>query len=143
VTGEQHAGPPLGAYVAGYAAFIIEKLLAERLPSRLVAARALVEEGKLDPARLAEVVTTWAQIRAASRQWSTWRSSVDRTAEDLSTEIPPPSSSEIDTATAAAILRVTESRVRQLARSRQIGARQVGRVWLVSRSDVELRRDAA
>lgn len=138
-----HVGPPLGAYVAGFSAYVIEMLLAEQLPDRLVRHRELVEAGKLDPARLAELTHTWAQVRAASAQWKAWRSSVDASAEDPPAEIASGLPSEIDTATAAAILRVTESRVRQLARAGQLGGRQVGRTWLLRRSDVELRREAA
>lgn len=138
----EHSGPPLGAYVAGFAAQILAKILADELPHRLVSLQRLAEEGKLHPDRLAEVTRMWAHVRAAARQWSTWRASVDGSTEDPSAEIAPRSSSEIDTATAATILQVTDSRVRQLARNGQIGARQVGGRWLVSRSDVELRRAA-
>ena len=135
--------PLLGAHVSGFAAFVLCKMLADQLPGRLVSLTRMAEAGRLDPARVSELTSTWAHIRVAAEAWATWRAAVDESAEDPVAEVDPQSSQEIDTATAATLLQVTESRVRQLARGGVINARRVGRTWLVSRSDCEIRRDAA
>lgn len=134
---------PLGAHVGGFSAFVIADLLAEHLPARMVSLSGSAERGRLDPRRIAELAETWAQIREAGRAWSQWRASVDESTEVLPAEMPAVSLQEIDTATAAGLLDVTESRVRQLARSGDIAARKAGGVWLVSRSEIEMRRTAA
>jgi excisionase family DNA binding protein len=132
----------LAAPVSGFAAYAISRLLDETLPARMVNLQKLVEAGKLHPDRLRELRTAWAAIRAASREWTQWRTAVDDTAADLVTAAPGDSQLEIDTARAADLLGVSPNRVRQLARGGVLGGRRVGRTWLVSRTDCELRRSA-
>ncbi|MGI5179549.1 helix-turn-helix domain-containing protein [Dactylosporangium sp. CA-152071] len=131
----------LVAPVAGFPAFVLAILLDEHMPARLVSLAKLVEKGHLPPSRLTATRETWAAIRAAGEEWK-HSASAGGSTEALPAEMPSRSSQEIDTATAADLLRVTESRVRQLARSGDIAARKVGGVWLVDRSEIEMRRAA-
>jgi excisionase family DNA binding protein len=50
--------------------------------------------------------------------------------------LAPLSSPEVDTRTAASLLGLTTSRVRQLLRSGEFAGRKVGNVWLVSATSV-------
>jgi excisionase family DNA binding protein len=134
---------PLGAHVGGVSAYVIAAVLAEHLPARMVSLSRSAERGRLDPRLLAEVAETWAQIREAAGAWSQWRASVDGSTEAPPAEMPAGSTQEIDTATAADLLRVSSSRVRQMVRSGDITARKAGGVWLVPRSEIEMRRTAA
>ncbi|GAA1550395.1 hypothetical protein GCM10009827_083830 [Dactylosporangium maewongense] len=134
---------PLGAHVSGFSAFIIAYVLDAHLPAELVKVSRMAERGHVDPARLVEVRDTWAQIKAARSGWVEWRASVDGRTEALPAEMPAVSTQEIDTATAADLLRVTSSRVRQMVRSGDLLARKQGGVWLLDRSEIEMRRTAA
>lgn len=135
--------PPLVAPVGGFAAYAIGKVLDDALPARLVGLQRQVEAGRLHPDRLADVRFAWAAVRAAGREWASWR----RIAVDGTAEVPPavqPQDSdperEIDTAVAAGLLGVSPRRVRQLAAAGHLPARRAGRVWLVDRCAVDLRR---
>lgn len=133
----------LVAPVAGFAAFQIAIMLKEHMPARLIRLQELEAAGRLPPSRRAAVRDAWAAILAAAEDWEyEWRSSADGSTEALPAEMPSRSSREIDTATAADLLRVTESRVRQLIRSGDIAARKAGGVWLIDRSEIEMRRAA-
>jgi excisionase family DNA binding protein len=131
---------PLVAPVGGFAAFVLAKVLDDALPSRLVGLQRQAEAGRLHPDLVAEVTSTWSAIREAGRQWSEHRSAVDGSAAEPVTAIPA-RSAEIDTDKAADLLGVTPNRVRQLVRGGDIQARKVGRVWLVDRTAIELRRE--
>lgn len=133
------ARPRLAAPVDGFAAFVFAMVLDEHMPARLMRLAVLVERGRLHPSRIGEVREMWASVRAAAEDWKRYQvASAGGSPEALQTEMPADSAQEIDTATAAGLLRVTESRVRQLVRDGRVAARKVGGVWLVSRSEIEI-----
>jgi excisionase family DNA binding protein len=134
--------PLLAAPVSGIAAMVISRILDEHLPRRLVHLQRIVEMGRLDPAALVEVNTAYADLREAGRQWSERRISDLGSAEVHVAEVHP-SSSEIDTSGAAELLGVSPRRVRQLIGSGELNARRASRLWLLDRSEVELRREVA
>ena len=127
--------PPLVAPVGGFAGFVLAPLINDGLPSRIAKLQRLVNAGRLHPDLLAEVVDTWAGIRAVAQMWD----AADGIAADPPAAMPEPSQ-EIDTDRAAGLLGVTPNRVRQLARSGDLPGRKAGGVWLVDRAAVDIRR---
>jgi len=89
-----------------------------------------------------------AALDQAAAQWRAWRieqaeaaaTAADACASAVVAEVEA-GSGEIDTDAAAAVLRVTPSRVRQLCRAGRLPARKVGRVWLVSAREVRMMRE--
>lgn len=132
----------LAASVSGFAAVVLAGVLDATLPERLARLNRLVEMGRLPPHKITEVRRAHAAIRLAAQQWSD-AAADDNTAEQVTAAPRDSIPSEIDTTTAADLLRVTPNRVRQLVRSGQINGRRIGRAWLVDRKDVELRGMAA
>jgi excisionase family DNA binding protein len=140
--------PQLAAPVKGFAAWALALLVDRYGPDQMVALQRLAERGRLDPDYLGELRSSWAAIREAAEQWLAWekqsRASVDGTTSVRLTEAPPSSSPEplreVDTETAAKLLNVSTSRIRQMARSGEIVGRKVGRVWLVSMASVKAYR---
>ncbi|MEV4511383.1 helix-turn-helix domain-containing protein [Dactylosporangium sp. NPDC049525] len=136
--------PQLVAPVGGFAAFVFALVLDEHMPTRLTRLADRVERGQLHQSRIGEVREMWANVRAAAEDWKqNQAASAGGSREARPAEMRPDLTQEIDTATAARLLHVTESRVRQLVRSGEVAARKVGGVWLVSRSEIEMRRTAA
>jgi len=141
--------PRLAAPVRGFAAWALVLLVDRHGPDQMVALQRLAERDRLDPAYLIELRSSWAAIREAAQQWLEWerqsRRSVDGTFPRTGTEAPPSSSQapslEIDTTTAANMLDVSTSRIRQIMRAGKITGRKVGRVWLVSVASVQAYRE--
>src|SRR5262249_35355936 len=111
--------------------------------------RRLAERGRLDPTYLGELQSSLAALREAAEQWLAWekqvRASASGRASAGQTETRPFSpeerSTEVNTETAANLLGVSTSRVRQMMRAGEIQGRKMGRVWLVSLASVETYRE--
>jgi hypothetical protein len=116
---------------------VIAKNLDAGLPRQITALQRLVEVSRLHPNRVSEVVSQWAAIREAGRQWA--EAAADDNAAAAPTTIPA-RSEEIDTDRAAGLLGLTPNRVRQLVRSGDLPGRKAGGVWLVDRAAVDIRR---
>jgi len=132
--------PRLTAPVNGFAAWALSRLLDQHGANQLVALRQQVDLGRLDPAYLSELRSCWEAIREAAYQWLAWerwrRASLGaKTSAEGTRASPHPA--ETGTATAAEMLGVSTSRIRQMARSGEITGRKVGRVWLVSTASVK------
>jgi len=138
--------PRLAAPVRGFAAWALILLVDRYGPEQMVALQRHAERGRLDPAYLTELQGSWAAIREAAQHWLAWERQ-SRPAGDgpssAAETVPPPGSvsqapaAEIDTETAAKMLDVSSSRIRQIIRSGKIAGRKVGRVWLVSVASVK------
>jgi excisionase family DNA binding protein len=149
--GESRSVPPprLAAPVKGFAAWALVLLVDRHGPDQMHALQRLAARDRLDPAYLIELRSSWAAIREAAEQWLEWerqsRPSVDGIFPRPGTEAPSSSSQapslEIDTTTAANMLDVSTSRVRQIMRAGKITGRKVGRVWLVSAASVKAYRE--
>ncbi len=127
--------PLLGAHVAGWPAFVIDRVLAKHLDVYLACMR---------PDQRAEMDRTRRAIHAAALHYGDWLASVERNAAALLTETQGDlEEQELSTAQAAGLLDVTERRICQLAAEwAEDGlARKVGRTWLVQRDAVVLRRE--
>ncbi|WP_433541159.1 hypothetical protein ACQP10_08520 [Streptosporangium sandarakinum] len=108
-----------GALVAGFAAHVIDRIIAERM-GRLLA------DPRLTSVQRAELEQVKAAIRRAAKQWEQL---------PVSEETPPaettPSSELLTTEEAGALLGTTARRARQLA-ALGMGVK-AGGVWLLSR----------
>lgn len=123
--------PLTAAPVAGWPALVCHRMLAERV-DQLAAG--------VHPDLAEQLRETLAALRQAGEAWAAWRRSVAEVEAEASAgasasaaaAVAGAVSAEVDTTTAAALLGVTPSRVRQLARCRRLPGRKAGRVWLVS-----------
>lgn len=116
------------ALVSGFAAEVLDRMLAAYLPKVLPA---------LSGEQRAEVEATHAAVGWAAGRWQARPVSASGSAETRVTEIVAVSGhDEISTAEAARMLRLSERRVRQLAAGGM--GRRVGRTWLLDRDQVEL-----
>lgn len=126
-----------GAVVNGAAAVALASTLAQ--PEAIVArARAVGDITAEDEAAARE---QFDAIRQASRAYLRWRASVGASTEVPTAEMAPPSDEEISATTAAEVLNLTPSRVRQLLRSEVLPGRKVAGTWLVYRSTLATHRD--
>jgi excisionase family DNA binding protein len=141
--------PRLVAPVRGFVAWALVLLVDRHGPDQMVALRRLAERGRLDPAYLGELQSSLAAIREAAEQWLAWekqvRASASGRASAGQTETRPFSSdersTEVNTETAANLLGVSTSRVRQMMRAGEIQGRKMGRMWLVSLASVQAYRE--
>lgn len=120
------------AYVEGVSAHVLAELLATPAARRYLRARPPALQGAIE-----EAVTA---IRQAARTYEAMLApaSVSGSAETPLAEIVQPFEREIGTREAAALLGVTERRVRQLAAGGM--GRRVGGRWLLDRTEVEEHR---
>ncbi len=147
----QGDAPCLVAPVQGFSAWVLGRLIEEHGAGQLAALRRLAERGRLDSAWLDELQWTCAAVREAASQWLEWekqrRSMADAGRRPRADHPPdrapvdPLSSPEVDTGTAAYLLGVTTSRIRQLLRSGEFVSRKVGRVWLISSTSIVAYQD--
>lgn len=127
----------IGAHVEGFAALVVDRLLAAHLPRVL---------GAMSAEQRREVELARREVRAAADWWlaSTRVVAAGGNAEGVGAEIEAGSSvnDEIDVATAVRLLGCGARRVRQLAAGwePQGLARKVGQSWLLDRTAVEARR---
>lgn len=134
---EDLARPLTVAPVSGWSAFVCARLLASRLDQLT---------GGTHPELAAELRGTLAALEQAAGAWTRWRQAVAeieaQAAADGSAAVAGAAaqagSAEVDTTAAAARLRVTPNRVRQLIRCEQLPGRKVGRAWLVEASTLDI-----
>jgi hypothetical protein len=128
------AEPLLGAYVAGWPAFALDVIL-RRYGRDYTPV--------MNPAQRREMEATRRAIHTAAVLWQA-STSASATAQTPTAEITPRLASEkLTTSQAAAVLGVSEQRVRQLAARwvYQGLARKVGRTWLLDPAAVAMYRD--
>ncbi|MFI7632423.1 helix-turn-helix domain-containing protein [Microbispora rosea] len=125
------SGRPLryveGALVSGFAAHVVDRLLAKHLPM-------LLRSTPMSEEQRAALVETRVAVALAADTWAIAAAATPVAAIGSSSP-----GDEISTAEAAALLGVKERRVRQLAEG-GLG-RKVGRVWVLDRAAVLAWRD--
>lgn len=120
-----------GALIEGFAAHVLDRVLARHLPAYL---------GRFSAGQRAEVDAARTAIRRAADAYEQRPLiAVSGSAETHGAETSADSAHEISTSEAAVILRITERRARQLAAGGM--GRKVGRAWLLDRSLVLAYRD--
>lgn len=120
-----------GALIEGFAAHVLDRVLARHLPAYLAAFPA-GQRAELDAARA-------AIRRAADAYERRPLTSVSGSPETHGAETTADSPHEISTSEAAVILGITERRARQLAAGGM--GHKAGRAWLLDRSAVLAYRD--
>jgi excisionase family DNA binding protein len=120
---------PSGAVVSPMAAAVFAQMLERPLRRRICASTGI------DPHNAAELREMYAEL---ARVGQGWMASRPRKSAGCVTEINAGSVAdmEINTEKAAELLRLTDSRVRQLLRDETLPGRKVGRRWVVQKSDV-------
>jgi len=124
---------PSGVLVSGMCAAGFASMLRVPLQRRISLASGI------HPGNAAELREMYAELDRVGRVWmaSRPRISVVSQLPRLSTEMASDSSADmINTKIAGDMLRLTDSRIRQLLRAGELPGRKVGRRWLVKRSAV-------
>jgi excisionase family DNA binding protein len=134
VAASPNGEPPLGGLVSPLAAAVFASMLREPLRRRTCVSTGIA------PRNAAELRAAFDALDRVGEEWMRSRRSISVVPRlpRLSTEIAPGSTAdmEIDTEKAAELLRLTDSRVRQLLRSGELLGRKAGRRWVVKRSAV-------
>lgn len=108
---------PYHAAVGRFAAFAIRSLIGE--PAMVAQLTRLAAAGT-DPQRILSLARAWRSICRAADEW-TAAVAAEAAAPDPATL---PGSAEVDTATAAIALGITDNRIRQLCRAGRLAARR-------------------
>jgi excisionase family DNA binding protein len=121
---------PSGAVISPMAAAVFAQMLERPLMRRISPASGI------HPDNAAELREMYAELDRVGRGWVASRP-ISVACRSL-TEIAPGSVADMEMSTekAAELLRLTDSRVRQLLRAGVLPGRKVGRRWVVKRSDV-------
>jgi excisionase family DNA binding protein len=122
---------PTHANISPMAAAVFAQMLERPLKRRISAATGI------DPRNADELREMYAELDRVGSEWLRSRPPISVAAGSV-TEMHSASSLDmkIDTIKAAELLRLTDSRVRQLLRDGSLPGRKVGRRWVVKRSDV-------
>jgi excisionase family DNA binding protein len=125
---------PSGAVIGPLACAVFSQMLERPLRRRISASTGI------DPRNAAELRAAFEELDRVGREWinQTQRLiSVVPRLPRFSTEMASDSSAEmINTKIAGEMLRLSDSRIRQLLRSGELPGRKVGRRWLVRRTAV-------
>jgi excisionase family DNA binding protein len=125
---------PLDVVIGGMPAAVFASMLKMPLRRRISAATGI------DPRNAAELRAAFEELDRVGREWinQTQRLiSVVPRLPRFSTEMASDSSADmINTKIAGEMLRLSDSRIRQLLRSGELPGRKVGRRWLVRRTAV-------
>ena len=123
---------PPGVFVSGMCAAVFMQLLARPLRRRIAPSTGI------DPRNRDELLSNFEELARVGRGWMRSRRPIS-VASQVSrsvTEIDRGSvvDMEINTEIASQMLRLSDSRIRQLLRSGELAGHKVGRRWLVKRS---------
>src|SRR5215217_1247228 len=120
---------PSGALLTGMPAAVFAEML--RVPLQ----RRISRASGIHPDNAAELWAAFHELDHAGKAWMALR---PRKSAGSVTEMHPASSldMEISPKKAGELLRLTDSRIRQLLRSNELPGRRVGRRWVVKRSAV-------
>jgi excisionase family DNA binding protein len=120
---------PSGAVVSPMAAAVFAQMLERPLQRRISLSSGI------HPENAAELREVYAELDRVGRMWMASR---PRKSAGCVTEMNAGSVAdmEINTEKAGELLRLTDSRIRQLLRDETLPGRKVGRRWVVKKSDV-------
>jgi hypothetical protein len=124
--------PLLGVHIAGRRAVLLDRYLPDAVRAHREVLALEVALGRSDGWELHDLDLMLAEIAAAADAYRLWRASAFPETPPPSAEAARSSPGEIGSETAAAVIGVSDSRVRQLARAGVLPGRKTdGGRWLV------------